>query len=261
MVAFVSKEQSRIRRPRRWRNKMDWKTHLKAPSVGRFLPNIVTIAALCMGLTAVRFAFLKQWQAAVGSVLTAGFLDWADGSLARFLKSSSDFGAELDSLADFINFGVAPSMIIYFFSLHLLGNVGWGLCLFFSACMSLRLARFNIQKINTFSSIFSVGVPAPAGALLALFPMVSAFVFEKVSPSWIFAITILATSIMLVSHYPTFVLKKITISQKYLGIFFVCILGLVTSLVTAPWETLFIVTCAYIITLPVSGYLFYSKKS
>lgn len=227
-------------------------------SIGRVLPNIVTMSALFMGLTAIRFAFLHQWQWAVASVLIAGILDGLDGRLARLLKTHSDFGAELDSLADFINFGVGPSLIVYYFSLHRAGNVGWAACLFFSACMALRLARFNVQRSGV-PSQYAVGVPAPAGALLLLSPMMAAFVFQTAVPVWVFMMVTLGTAGMMVSRYPTFLFKKIEIPQKYVGVIFIILLGWIISLLSAPWESLLFLSGVYIATWPISGYFFYKK--
>jgi CDP-diacylglycerol--serine O-phosphatidyltransferase len=176
------------------------------------------------------------------------------------LKVSSEFGAELDSLVDFINFGVAPSLVCYFFSLYHLGNKGWAVCLFFSACMVLRLARFNIQRHQEGSPLFSVGVPAPAGALLALMPLIFCFIFEIVLSPWIFFVMILFTSVMLISRYPTFVFKKIVIPDAYRRLLLIGALVLVVCIVSAPWETLLFLAVTYLLTLPLSGYFFYKKE-
>lgn len=228
-----------------------------AASIGRMLPNMVTLSALCVGLSSVRFALTQEWTQALVSILIAGFLDGIDGRLARFLKVSSEFGAELDSLADFINFGVAPALVVYCFSLQHWGNKGWGACLFFSACMALRLARFNTQRHS--ASAFSQGMPAPAGALMALSPMIAGFVFQTTLPRWIFAGCLFITALFLISRYPTFVFKYFVIPRKYMGIFFMAALALITGMISALWETLFIISMAYIITLPISGYWFYKK--
>jgi len=238
---------------------MRWQEKWRSPAVGRILPNMITLSALCMGLSSIQFGFSKEWRNAVASVLIAGVLDALDGRVARLLKSSSAFGAELDSLVDFINFGVAPALIIYCYSLSLWGNRGWGLCLFFSACMAWRLARFNTLAHH--SSVFSMGLPAPAGALLVLTPMMWAFVFETPIATWLYAVTILISAILTVSRYPTFVFKKIVIPQNFFGIFCICILGTIAGMFSAPWETLLVLSAVYVLFLPISGYWFYSKKS
>lgn len=235
-----------------------WQEKWKSPSIGRILPNMITLSALCMGLSSIQFGFSKDWKNAVASVLIAGVLDGLDGRVARLLKSSSAFGAELDSLVDFINFGVAPALITYCYSLSDWGNRGWGLSLFFSACMAWRLARFNTLPHH--SSVFSMGAPAPAGALLLLTPMIVSFVFDYVVPVRAYALVVVATSILTISRYPTFVFKKIVIAEKLLGIF--CMMGLafIAGIFSAPWETLLVLSSVYILLLPISGYWFYKKK-
>ncbi len=235
-----------------------WKEKWKSPSIGRILPNMITLSALCMGLSSIQYGFSEHWRNAVASVLIAGILDGLDGRVARLLKSSSAFGAELDSLVDFINFGVAPALITYCYSLSNWGNKGWGLSLFFSACMAWRLARFN--TLPNHSSVFSMGVPAPAGALLLLTPMIVTFVFDTTIPVWMYALVIIATSILTISRYPTFVFKKIVIAENFLGIFCMAILAVIAGLFSAPWETLLILSVIYMVLLPISGYWFYSKK-
>jgi|LauGreDrversion4_2_1035121.scaffolds.fasta_scaffold148771_1 CDP-diacylglycerol--serine O-phosphatidyltransferase len=235
-----------------------WKEKWKSPSIGRILPNMITLSALCMGLSSIQYGFSEHWRNAVASVLIAGILDGLDGRVARLLKSSSAFGAELDSLVDFINFGVAPALITYCYSLSNWGNKGWGLSLFFSACMAWRLARFN--TLPNQSSVFSMGVPAPAGALLMLTPMIFSFVFDVHIPVWIYALVIIAASILTISRYPTFVFKKIVIAEHFFGIFCMAILAVIAGLFSAPWETLLILSAVYILLLPISGYWFYSKK-
>jgi CDP-diacylglycerol---serine O-phosphatidyltransferase len=241
-------------------------THGKWPEralhIGRLLPNLVTLAALCMGLTSIHFAFLQNWEKAVASILLAAVLDGIDGRLARFLGNSTDFGAELDSLADFINFGVSPSVLVYFFSLHQIKGLGWSVSLFFSACVAMRLARFNTQRVHQSitQSVFSVGVPAPAGALLALTPVMASFITSYRIPTFFFAFFLAGSALLMLSRYPTFVFKKLTIPFHWMAPFSLCILTLISALLTMPWETLLLISALYVISLPISGYLFYQKK-
>lgn len=143
------------------------------------LPNFVTLLALCSGVTSIRLAIESRFELAVGAVIVAIVLDAIDGRLARYLKGSSRFGAELDSLADFVNFGVAPAVLLYKWSLHSLGNFGWIACLSLSVCCALRLARFNVMADDpnqpAFAKNFFTGTPAPAGAGLAMAPMYLGF--------------------------------------------------------------------------------------
>lgn len=227
--------------------------------LGRMLPNMITLLSLCLGLTSIHFAFLLQWERAVSSVLLAGVLDGIDGRLARFLGNSTEFGAELDSLADFINFGVAPALLVFFFSLHQWHQIGWGICVFFSACMALRLARFNTQRLQLpdRAPSLSVGVPAPAAALLAMLPILLSFVTGTSAPPWIFGIVLGCTSLMMISFFPTFLINKLVIPQKYVGGVMLGLLILGIGLLTAPWETLLSIGILYILSFPISGYLFY----
>ncbi|MBL8677234.1 MAG: CDP-alcohol phosphatidyltransferase family protein, partial [Alphaproteobacteria bacterium] len=140
-------------------------THGKSspPPLVRIIPNAITITALCTGLTSIRFALSERWEVAISLILIAAILDALDGRVARFLRVDSAFGAELDSLSDFISFGVAPAVIIYLYSLHLWKGTGWALALFFSTCMALRLARFNTNisiPSADWEKGFSMGVPA-----------------------------------------------------------------------------------------------------
>src|ERR1700731_1862353 len=136
--------------------------------VRTLVPNVITLLALCAGLTAIRMAFENRYVLALAAIVFAAFLDGIDGRLARFLKGTSRFGAELDSLADFVNFGVAPALILYFWTLHELGNAGWIAAMVFAISTGLRLARFNVMIDDpnrpAWAGNFFTGMPAPAGA-------------------------------------------------------------------------------------------------
>src|SRR5215510_133097 len=153
----------------------DRQMRLRDQSLNRLIPNMLTIIALCAGLTAIRFGLLGHWEKAVFAIVVAGILDGLDGRIARLLNGASRFGAELDSLSDFISFGVAPALLLYYWTLNGLGGFGWALALLFAVCCALRLARFNTRLENTdlpaWTSRFFTGVPAPAGAGLALLPI------------------------------------------------------------------------------------------
>src|SRR6202045_1980505 len=142
-------------------------------------PNVVTLLAMCAGLTAIRLAFEDRYVLALAAIVFAAILDGIDGRLARFLKGTSRFGAELDSLSDFVNFGVAPALILYFWGLHELRSVGWIAALTFAICAALRLARFNVMIEDpnrpAWAGNFFVGMPAPAGAITVLLPIYASF--------------------------------------------------------------------------------------
>src|SRR6202163_738181 len=143
--------------------------------VRTLVPNVITLLALCAGLTAIRMAFENRYVLALAAIVFAAFLDGIDGRLARFLKGTSRFGAELDSLADFVNFGVAPALILYFWGLHELKSAGWIAALVFAICAALRLARFNVMIEDPdkppWAGNFFTGIPAPAGAITVLLPI------------------------------------------------------------------------------------------
>src|SRR3989338_7503942 len=177
------------------------------------IPNMTTILALCTGFTAVRFALNHQWEFVIGAIILAAILDSLDGRLARLLNSSSRFGAELDSLSDFVNFGVTPALVLYFYKLQEWGHYGWAVTLFFTVCMGLRLARFNSQthdpNLPSWSMEFFTGIPAPAAALLGLIPLVVDLAFSASYPHTIFntlfcALWTVFTGFMMISTLATF---------------------------------------------------------
>src|SRR5256714_9530333 len=151
----------RVRRPRMRVRR------LSGFSVNRLIPNVLTLLALCAGMTAVRFAVSENFEAACYAIIVAGVFDGLDGRMARLLKSTSRFGAELDSLADFISFGVAPALVLYLWTMSALHSIGWAIVLFFAICCALRLARFNTEvaaEPQPYAAGFFSGVPAPGGA-------------------------------------------------------------------------------------------------
>ena len=157
---------------------------LKTSTLAKFLPNAVTITAMCFGLSSIRFAQCNEWEYAVLCILVSALLDMFDGKIARFLDQSSTFGLELDSLSDLVCFGVAPSVVLYFASMQQIGKIGWGICMFYTVCCALRLARFNVihrcnEDISDLDCKYFTGIPAPAGAIIALFPLILFFETES----------------------------------------------------------------------------------
>jgi CDP-diacylglycerol--serine O-phosphatidyltransferase len=217
----------------------------------QLLPNLLTLAAICAGLTAIRYGFQGHFGAAVLLILAACFLDGVDGKLARLLKSESQMGAELDSLADFLNFGVASPILIYLFTLHEMPRAGWFAVLMFSVCCVIRLARFNVGKkseMDEKNSQFFVGVPAPAGALLVLLPMFIAFLDEDVPglPNALICVWMAVVGLLMISRIPTYSFKMMTISRpnvKYYMLAFAC---LVAALLNYLWLTLVAVDLIYL---------------
>jgi CDP-diacylglycerol---serine O-phosphatidyltransferase len=236
----------------------------KAPRLARFVPNAITIAALCTGLSAIRFALLERWELTVVFILIAAILDGMDGRIARLLRADSPFGAELDSLSDFISFGVAPAVILYLYSLSLWKGTGWAFALFFSTCMALRLARFNTNLGTAkpeWAKQFSVGVPAPAAALLALFPLVVSFALEEdlsFHPS-LFALSLSISGLLMISRIPTYVLKSIRVPQQWVRLLLMMVALFIAMLFSLPWWSLCLVTIFYIFSIPLS-WLSYRQK-
>lgn len=227
---------------------------LKGQSLHKLAPNVITVGALAAGLTAIRFAFEGRWQLAVTAILVAGVLDALDGRMARLLKSASDFGAELDSLSDVIAFGVAPAVVIYLWALNIGTGPGWIAALFFTVCCALRLARFNtsMNKLPPYAYNYFTGVPAPAGAALAILPMVISFEVgdgvvrhPMVAGSWLVVV-----GALMVSRLPTYSFKKSKVPQDYVLFVLVAAGLLVAGLAGAPWRTLIAVGVLYLCTLP-----------
>lgn len=223
-------------------------------------PNILTIIALCSGLTAIRFALLGQFKFAVLAIATAAFFDMLDGRVARLLKGASKFGAELDSLSDFLCFGVAPAMVLYFWTLHEIGsgNTGWLVVLAFSVCAALRLARFNTALDDAekpqWTGSFFTGVPAPAGAGLSLLFLIINLELESEffhSP-YLNAIWMLGIGGLMISRVPTYSFKRVRVKREYVGVVLLVVGLLVAGLLNQPWYTLAAMELAYIASIPFS---------
>ncbi len=223
------------------------------------LPNLITLLALCSGITAIRLGVQGRFELAVGAVLISVMLDAVDGRLARFLKGTSWFGAELDSLADFVNFGVAPAMLIYFWSLNQLHTAGWIASLVLAICCSLRLARFNVAlddpMMPSWAGGFFTGAPAPAGAGLAMLPLYLGFLAEvpdgrAYAP--LIALYTVAVALLLVSRIPTFSGKNF--GRAVPRDLVLPILGLgafaIIMLVSYPWQFLTVTAFGYLALLP-----------
>jgi len=235
-----------------------FKARVKGLSINRMIPNMLTILALCAGMSAIRFALLGKWQHAVIAIIVAGIFDGLDGRIARILGGTSKFGAELDSLSDFISFGVAPGVVIYMWSMHGHIEIGWAAALFFATCSALRLARFNTKlgepEPPPYASSFFTGVPAPAGAGLAIIPLMSSFQFgsEVFGMPALNAAWLVVVGLMMVSTIPTFSMKKVKIPHKWV-LPVLLIVGVITAgMISDPWRTLLAVGVAYLVSIPFS---------
>ena len=217
----------------------------------QLIPNLVTIMAIVAGLTAIRFGLEGNFERAVKLILLAAVLDGIDGSLARMLKSESKVGAELDSLADFLNFGVAPPMIMYFWTLQDANGLGWIAVLVFSISSVMRLARFNVSAKSDDepdTKGYFIGIPSPAGALLVMMPMFITFAIEAgpFLPPLAVSAYVALVGLGLISRIPTWSIKAVSIPREYVKFL---VLGLVfvgAAVMSFPWVTLFAIGLGYI---------------
>ncbi|MBL8579338.1 MAG: CDP-diacylglycerol--serine O-phosphatidyltransferase [Mesorhizobium sp.] len=231
------------------------------------LPNLVTVLAICAGLSGIRFAFEGRFETAVVMVLFAAFLDGIDGRLARMMKATSKFGAQMDSLADIVNFGVAPALVLYAFLLDHAGSFGWIAALLFAVGCGLRLARFNVLDEDVerpaWQGEYFVGVPAPAGAVLVMLPVYLAFIgiYEGGRGAAFIAsgFTVLAAFLM-VSRIPVYSGKKLKIRRDLALPLILAVALFILLLFSYPWHTLSVGVVGYLIFLPFSV-LAYAKRS
>jgi CDP-diacylglycerol--serine O-phosphatidyltransferase len=232
--------------------------HFRRIPVRTLAPNLVTLLALCAGLTGIRMAFENRYGLALAAIVFAAFLDGIDGRLARLLKGTSKFGAELDSLSDFVNFGVAPGLILYFWGLHDLKSAGWIAAMAFAICAGLRLARFNVMSADpdrpAWAANFFVGVPAPAGAIIVLLPIYAAFLGLPRSAflTWVTLAYTLAIAALMVSRLPVFSGKRIgtRVPPEMVGPVIILLVLFVAMLIAYPWIILTIGTLCYLASLP-----------
>jgi CDP-diacylglycerol--serine O-phosphatidyltransferase len=234
-------------------------------SLNRMIPNILTLLALCAGMTAVRFAMNGNFQAAVLAIIVAGIFDGLDGRIARLLKSTSSFGAELDSLADFVSFGVAPAAVLYLWTMSALSSLGWAIVLFFAVCCALRLARFNTQaaaELPSYAAPFFTGAPAPAGAGLVMVPMFLSFEWGD----WLFrspylnAVTVTGVALLMISKVPTVSLKRIRIPHNLVIPTLLGVGVLTAFFTTAPWPTLTLIGVVYVGSVPFTVRAYYRLR-
>ncbi|MEJ0076122.1 MAG: phosphatidylcholine/phosphatidylserine synthase [Alphaproteobacteria bacterium] len=233
---------------------------LRQIPVRRLVPNVITLLALCAGLTGIRLAFEERYELALAAIVFAAMLDAVDGRVARMIKGTSRFGAELDSLADFVNFGVAPGLILYVWELKALGNLGWIAAMVLAICAGLRLARFNVQIEDpnrpAWAGNFFTGMPAPAGAITVLLPVYVGFLGLHV-PAAITLVYTLVIAALMVSRLPVLSGKQIgnrVPPEMVLPVIVVAVL-FIALLVSYPWEVLSVGTVAYLACLPLGWWL------
>lgn len=232
----------------------------KSVSIRVIIPNLVTLLALCLGLSAIRLAHEGRLELAVMAVIAAGVLDGLDGRLARLLKGTSRFGAELDSLADFVSFGVAPAFILYTFGLKDLRSLGWIAALVFACAMALRLARFNVMLDDPhrpdWKKNFFVGLPAPAGALTSMLPIylyLAGVPIGRILSPFI-AVYLLGIAFLMVSTIPTYSGKTLgtRVPREWVLPIFVLGVAFVALLASFTFEVLTAVTLGYLVLIPWS---------
>ncbi len=244
------------KRRERWKRRR----RLQARPLIHLVPNAFTVASICFGLSAIRYGLDGHYQTAVMMIILAAVFDGLDGRAARLLKITSRLGAELDSLADFLSFGVAPAFLIYHWSLHEIKGLGWAIALFYVICAALRLARFNSELEDPdrppWMARFFTGMPAPAAAGVVLVPMMLAFALGQDWPSaWALnGLTMAAVALMMVSTVRTFSIKMVTtrLDPEYILPVLVGIGAIITALVNVPWWTLLTVAFIYLVSVPVS---------
>ena len=234
----------------------------------RFIwPNLLTVLAICAGLTGIRFAIEGDFNRAVIMVLLAAFLDGIDGRFARMLKASSKFGEQMDSLADIVNFGVVPGMVLYLYVLDTAGPIGWIAVLLFAIACTLRLARFNVLLENPGPEVWQgeyfVGVPAPAGAILVLLPVYAGLIGFEMSHSWalVSSAYTVAIGVLLVSRLPVWSGKALGSKVRRDAVVPI-ILGIALSvlfLAFYTWQTLVIVAVGYLTSLPFGARAYYKR--
>ena len=247
---------------------MEQKKNFKLVSAKKtryLLPNILTLIGVCTGISSIKFAIDGNYSLSVVFILIAAILDALDGRVARLIKGTSEFGKELDSLTDFVSFGIAPVFILFFWELNNYGKIGWAITLIYSVCCVLRLARFNLTKIESKESWkqnYFEGMPSPAGGLLILMPLIfelselnMSLDIKKITPYFTILIAFL-----LVSKIPTLSFKKISIAPKTTVFILLAIGTTFISLLYFTFETLLILGLVYLITLPISYFMFQSKN-
>ena len=229
------------------------------------LPNILTIAGVCLGISSIKFSLDLNFNMAVIFITLAAILDALDGRIARLIKGTSDFGKELDSLTDFVSFGIAPAFIIYFWELNKYGKIGWAITLIYSVCCVLRLARFNLTKFKpeeSWKQNYFEGVPSPIGALLILSPLVLELTKTNliIDKNYFVPLFTLFIAVLLISKVPTYSFKNIKIKPA-LTIFI--LLGIGVALVTLmffTFETLLVFSLFYILSIPLACVTYLNNK-
>ena len=215
----------------------------------KFIPNLITLMSLIAGISSIKFSIQANWKLAVLMIMLAAFFDFFDGWMARKLKKSSQFGAELDSLSDFISFGLAPSLLINLCFTHELGRIGWVISLFYIVCAALRLARFNIENMKEQSKVF-YGIPSPAAAGVIMIPLYLNFIDQVqfiINYPLICAVLTTFAGIMMISRVPTPSVKNLKVKTLYFRLMIISVAIVLIFLISYFWQTTLLVAIAYLI--------------
>jgi len=215
----------------------------------KFIPNLITLMSLIAGISSIKFSIQANWKLAVLMIMLAAFFDFFDGWMARKLKKSSQFGAELDSLSDFISFGLAPSLLINLCFTHELGRIGWVISLFYIVCAALRLARFNIENMKEQSKVF-YGIPSPAAAGVIMIPLYLNFIDQvQFTINYPLICVILTTfaGIMMISRVPTPSVKNLKVKTLYFRLMIISVAIVLIFLISYFWQTTLLVAVAYLL--------------
>jgi CDP-diacylglycerol--serine O-phosphatidyltransferase len=231
------------------------------------LPNAITLIGVCIGLTSIKFAIDGKFAIAVVAILFAGLMDALDGRIARLIKGTSKIGKELDSLGDVISFGVAPALIMYFWSLQYLDKLGWFVCLIYVVCVALRLARFNISSEDepSWKDNFFEGMPSPAGGIIVLMPLILSFselekFLFKINYDLIVPTFFIIVSILLISTIPTYSFKRIVIPRSMTKFLLFGIVLFIGALLVYTYKILAVSSFIYLCLIPVSYFHFKKIK-
>lgn len=253
---------------------MEKRKKLSEFSLSRVIPSVITLAALCIGLTSIRYGLIQRLDLAVICILFSAILDALDGRIARLLGCPSQFGAELDSLSDLVCFGVSPAVLMYVVALNSGGALGWAVCLYFAVCCGLRLARFNVMQIRDSHAprenktphelkVFFTGIPAPAGAIIGILPVILFLQTEIsffISPI-VCGLCLLISGSLMVSRIHTFSSKMIKFKSKYAPFALLILSTIVIFLIVEPWMSVLILTFGYVILIPFGEICFKRTRS
>ena len=215
----------------------------------KFIPNLITLMSLIAGISSIKFSIQTNWKLAVLMIMLAAFFDFFDGWMARKLKKSSQFGAELDSLSDFISFGLAPSLLINLCFTHELGRIGWVISLFYIVCAALRLARFNIENMKEQSKVF-YGIPSPAAAGVIMIPLYLNFIDQvqfTINYPLICAVLTTFAGIMMISRVPTPSVKNLKVKTLYFRLMIISVAIVLIFLISYFWQTTLLLAIAYLL--------------